>query len=358
MRQYLELLKGILREGDVVFEPRTKEYTIGLAGWQSIYNLEDGFPLVTTKKVNPRLPFEELLWKLRGERSINSLFERNVHIWDENAFQHCLKERGLEKNILKHSKEWERRFVDYKTRLIDDHDAEALGDLGPVYGYQWRHGFKRNGQEIDQLKNVIDNIKKSPYSRYHLMSAWNPSDLPDSALGPCPLLHHFHVFRDKLDLHVYQRSCDSYLGVPFNIAQDSLLNHLVAKETGLKPRKFIHTYGNVHIYLGVPPRANFWTDSENVNEFKKRFSEVKDELEYLGLRDWYLQNSPDEEEHNKSKDHVPYVLEQLSKKPKSLPNIELKDINFWDAIKMNVRDIVEVKDYNPHEWDAKARMAV
>lgn len=358
MRQYLDLLKGILREGDVVFEPRTREYTIGLGGWQSVYNLEEGFPLVTTKKVNPRLPFEELFWKLRGERSVKSLFDRNVHIWDENAFDHYLKKEGLRDKMPKHSAEWETGFDDYKKKLTNDPDAELLGDLGPVYGYQWRHGFKRNGEEIDQLKNAVNNIKKSPGSRYHLMTAWNPSDLPDSALGPCPMIHHFNAFGGNLDLHVYQRSCDSYLGVPFNIAQDSLLTHLVAKEANLKPRKFIHTYGNVHIYLGVPPRAEFWTVPENVHEFKDRLNEVKKESEYLDVLGWYLNNAPEENELNKGKDHIPFVLTQLSKDPRPLPRLELNDINFWNAIKLNAGDIARIKDYNPHEWDAKARMAV
>ncbi len=358
MEQYHELLKGILKEGDVTFEPRTQEHTIGLAGWQSVYDLREGFPLLTTKKISLRLPFEELLWKFRGERGVKSLFDRNVHIWDENAFDHYLKRNGLREKMPKHSQEWENGFEEYKKRLVNDPNAEELGDLGPVYGYQWRHGFKRKGEEIDQLKEVIDRIKSQPYSRYHLMTAWNPSDLPDSALGPCPMIHHFHVFGDNLDLHEYQRSCDSFLGVPFNIAQDSLLNHLVAKETGFKARKFIHTYGNVHIYLGVSPRADFWTDSENVREFKERFKSVQRREEYRDVADWYLKNAPEEDKINQGKDHVPFVLYQLSLTPKKLPTIELKGVNFWDAIYMKAGDVAEIKDYNPHEWDSKARMAV
>ncbi len=358
MEQYHDLLKGILKEGDVMYEPRTKEYTIGLSGWQSVYDLRKGFPLITTKKITPRLPFEELLWKLRGERSVKSLFYRNVHIWDENAFDYYLKRNGLREKMPKHSQAWEDGFEEYKKRLFTDSNAEELGDLGPVYGYQWRHGFKRDGKEIDQLKDVIDKIKSQPGSRYHLMTAWNPSDLPDSALGPCPMIHHFHVFGDNLDLHVYQRSCDSFLGVPFNIAQDSLLNHLIAKKTGLKARKFIHTYGNVHIYLGVPPRADFWANSENVREFQNRFRSIEERLEYIDLRDWYNKNAPDENELNKGKDHIPFVLYQLSLTPRDLPSIELKNVDFWDAIHMPVGHIAEIKGYNPHEWDSRARMAV
>lgn len=366
MRQYLDLLKKILSEGDVMYEPRTQEHTIGLGGAQSVYDLRKGFPLVTTKRIGPRWPFEEVLWKLRGERSVKPLFDKNVHIWDDNAFDHYLKKQGLREKMPKHSQEWEDGFEEYKQRLKVDPKAEELGDLGPVYGYQWRHGFRRNGEEIDQLKNVIDGIKKNPGSRYHLMTAWNPSDLPDSALGPCPMTHHFNVFGDNLDLHVYQRSCDTFLGVPFNTAQDSFLNHLVAKETGLKARKFFHTYGNVHVYLGVPPRADFWKDPDSVMEFQKRFRSIlerekyigADRDRYLGLKGWYLEAAPKEDELNEGKDHIPYVLTQLSKIPKKLPSIELKDVGFWDAIHMKAGEISDVRGYEFHEWDSKARMAV
>jgi thymidylate synthase len=358
MKQYQSLLKEIIETGDVMYEPRTEELTIGLAGAQRVFDLEKGFPLVTTKNVGSRWPFEELLWKLRGEMSVKSLHDKGIDIWDANAFDHYLKKEKLTVEIPKHSEAWESEFRVYKKKL-DDGTEE--GDLGPVYGYQWRHGFKREDKEIDQLKSVIDKIKKNPGSRYHLMTAWNPSDLPDSALGPCPMLHQFSVFGNYLDLQVYQRSCDTFLGVPFNIAQDSLLNHLVAKETGLKARKFIHTYGNVHIYLGVGNRAEFWKDENNVKDFKDKIKKINTKtpkVAYLDTLDWYLEKAGEEEEINNDKDHIPKVLELLSKRPRKLPTIELKDVEFWDAINLEAKEIVSVKGYNPHVWNSKARMAV
>src|SRR3989338_1140330 len=194
MRQYHNLLKKIISEGEIQFEPRTQMYTIGLPGAQSIYDLREGFHQMTTKNVPLRLPGEELFWKMRGERSVKSLFDRNVHIWDANAFDNWLKRTGKGKEFPKHTKKWDDKFSEYCARLVNDSEAEELGDLGPVYGYQWRKGFNRDGQDIDQLKNVIDGLKKNPGSRYHLLTAWNPSDLPDQAIGPCPMIHQFSAF--------------------------------------------------------------------------------------------------------------------------------------------------------------------
>ena len=212
MRQYQELLKRILGHGDVQFEPRTQEYIIGISAWQSIYDLREGFPLITTKNVPQRLPFEELFWKARGERNVKSLFDREIHIWDANAFGNYLKRNNLQDRFPKHSPAWNEEFERYKERLkSDSRFAADAGDLGPVYGYQWRHGFKRDGKEIDQLRNLIDGIKKKPGLRYHILNSWNPADLPDMALGPCPFWHQFTVYGDKLDLTMVQRSCDVLL---------------------------------------------------------------------------------------------------------------------------------------------------
>ena len=183
---------------------------MGISGDQSIYDLDEGFPLVTTKNVPYRLPFEELFWKLRGERSAKSLFDKNINIWNGNAFDRYLRNSGLEDKFPKHSQEWLDEFENFKERMKK---GEIDGDLGPVYGHQWRHWKDSENKEIDQLENVLKGIKKKPGSRYHVMSAWNVGDLSDMAIGPCPTIHQFNVFGENLDLNVYQRSCDVFLGV-------------------------------------------------------------------------------------------------------------------------------------------------
>ena len=376
MKQYHDLLKGILSKGDVQFEPRTEEYILGLSSWQSVYDLRKGFPLITTKNVPPRLPFEELFWKLRGERNIKSLFKRDVHIWDANAFDRYLRKNNLKDEFPKHSQEWNKEFEKYKQRLKKFPElAKSDGDLGPVYGYQWRHWAKPvfvpnhpegrewvSGaweiKEVDQLSNLLKGIKEKPGSRYHVLSSWNVSDLQDMALGPCPFWHQFTVYGKNIDLTMIQRSCDVFLGVPFNIAQDSLLAHMVANETDLNPRFFNHSYVNVHAYLGVPPRSEFWTDEKNVKEFQGRFKEIEKETEYLDLKEWYFKNAPEESQGNERKDHIPFILEQLSKPPRTLPFLKIKEeIPLFDAIKMRVGEYAEVKNYEPHKWDSKANMA-
>lgn len=359
MEQYHNLLKKIVCEGDVFYEPRTKTNLIGVSSASYTVDLREGFPLLTTKYIPPRLPFEELFWKLRGERNISSLVERNVHFWTANAFDRYLKLNGLKEKFPKHSAQWNDEFNRYKMRISEDPKfAESAGDLGPVYGFQWRHWRKRDGGEVDQLENLINGIRNRPGSRYHVLSSWNPGDLGDMALGPCPFWHQFTVYGDNLDLTMVQRSCDTYLGVPFNDAQDALLLEMVAGETGLKPRFFHHHFINTHIYLGVPPRSDFWNDKGNVAEFKKRFGEVTDKEDYLKLRDWYILNSGSEGDEDQRKDHMPFVLEQLSKTPMDLPKVRINsDISMFEAIKMRPEEVVSVENYNPPKWDSKAVMA-
>lgn len=372
MQQYHELLKEILVNGEVQYEPRTQEYILGIPGFQRVYDLRDGFPLVTTKNVPFRLPAEELFWKLRGERNVKSLFDRNVHIWDANAFQKYLQNNGLDKEIFKHTKKWSEEFEVWKERLSKGGED---GDLGPVYGHQWRHWKKpvfvpahsegtewiSDGwkiKEVDQLENLLKGIKNKPGSRYHVLNAYNVGDLSDMALGPCPFWHQFTVYGDQLDLHMVQRSCDAFLGVPFNIAQDALLTHMVAKETGLEARKFIHTTINTHIYLGVPPRSNFWMDPKNVQEFQIRVDNVFGKEGYKGIREWYLIKAPIEREPNVGKDHIPDVLTQLSKIPRELPTLEIRTSSLYDAIEKPVGETACVLNYDPHKWKTNSLMAV
>lgn len=358
MRQYHDLLKRIINDGDVVFEPRTQTSIMQVPSGLSSYDLQDGFPLVTTKYVKPELPAEELLWKLRGEDNIASLVARGVHFWTANAFDRHLKMTGRNSDVPKHTPQWDREFAEYDQRVRSDPTfAREQGRLGPVYGYQWRHRNDEKGGEIDQLKRLVSGLKKSPYGRYNILNAWNEAELGDMALGPCPFWHQFTASGNNLDLTMVQRSCDTYLGVPFNIAQDALLLHMIAAEVGLKPRKFEHMTINTHLYLGVSPRADFWNNPDKVSEFKRRFREVQGQEGYLELNAWYLSQAPAESRGNEKKDHMPLVLEQLSKEPRPLPRIKLKGIPLLDAINLPASEVFELECYDPHRWPSRAVMA-
>ena len=210
MRQYLELLDHVLKSGTRKPD-RTGTGTISVFGYQMRFNLEDGFPLMTTKKLHLKSILHELLWFISGDTNIKYLKENGVKIWDE----------------------W----------------ADKDGNLGPVYGYQWRSWPAADGRKIDQLANVIKSIKMSPNSRRHIVSAWNAGEIEKMALPPCHILFQFYVADGKLSCQLYQRSCDIFLGVPFNIASYALLTLMVAQATELKPGEFIHTLGDAHIYL-------------------------------------------------------------------------------------------------------------
>ncbi|MEE4196450.1 MAG: thymidylate synthase [Bacteroidales bacterium] len=209
MKQYLTLLDHVLTTG-IRKEDRTGTGTISTFGYQMRFNLEDGFPLLTTKKLHLKSIIYELLWFLKGDTNINYLNEHNVRIWNEWADEH--------------------------------------GDLGNIYGYQWRSWPSPGGETIDQIAQVIDSIRNKPDSRRHIVSAWNVADLKNMALPPCHILFQFYVAGGKLSLQLYQRSADIFLGVPFNIASYSILLKMVAQATGLEPYEFIHTLGDAHIY--------------------------------------------------------------------------------------------------------------
>lgn len=210
MKQYLNLLNRILTEGEKR-EDRTGTGTISVFGHQMRFHLQEGFPLVTTKKTHIRSIIYELLWFLKGETNIKFLVDNGVSIWNE----------------------W----------------ADENGELGPVYGTQWRSFPGRDGKTIDQISWVIEEMKRNPNSRRLVVSAWNPGDLEQMALPPCHLLFQFYVSNGKLSCQLYQRSADTFLGVPFNIASYALLTHMVAQVTGLQVGDFVHTIGDAHIYL-------------------------------------------------------------------------------------------------------------
>jgi thymidylate synthase len=210
MKQYLDLLSHVLENGEKKPD-RTGTGTISIFGYQMRFNLGEGFPLLTTKKLHLRSIIHELLWFLRGETDLKYLHDNNVTIWDE----------------------W----------------ADAKGNLGPVYGYQWRNWPTPDGHHIDQISLALDALKNNPDSRRHVISAWNVGDLDKMALPPCHILFQFYVSGDKLSCQLYQRSADIFLGVPFNIASYSLLLMMMAQVLELKPHEFIHTLGDAHIYL-------------------------------------------------------------------------------------------------------------
>jgi len=217
MQQYHQMLRHILEQG-VNKSDRTGTGTISTFGYQMRFNLQDGFPLVTTKNVHLRSIIHELLWFLKGETNISYLKENGVSIWDEWADEH--------------------------------------GNLGPVYGYQWRSWPTADGKHIDQISQLIDQIRKNPDSRRLLVSAWNVGEIENMALPPCHTFFQFYVAEGKLSCQLYQRSADSFLGVPFNIASYALLTMMVAQVCGLQAGDFIHTFGDLHIYTNHLEQVN------------------------------------------------------------------------------------------------------
>ncbi len=210
MQQYLNLLDHVLKNGTKK-EDRTGTGTISVFGYQMRFDLAKGFPVLTTKKLHLRSIIHELLWFLQGNTNVKYLQENNVRIWNE----------------------W----------------ADENGELGPIYGYQWRSWPNQNGEHIDQISQIIESIKNNPNSRRHIVSAWNVGEIKNMALPPCHIMFQFYVADGKLSCQLYQRSADIFLGVPFNIASYALLTMMIAQVTGLKPGEFIHTLGDAHIYL-------------------------------------------------------------------------------------------------------------
>ena len=250
MKQYHDLLKLILNKGEFVGD-RTGTGTKSYFGTQMRFNLKDGFPLLTTKKVPVGLIISELLWFISGDTHLKTLLDVNNHIWDEWPFKGYLLANKLPVPDTK-SKEWKTQLKEFVSRIKSDPYFEKLyGDLGPVYGYQWRSWPDENGGSIDQLSNSIEMLKKSPDSRRNIVCAWNPAQIDDMTkfgLPPCHCLFQFKVTNGKISLILYQRSCDTFLGVPFNIASYSLLLLMVAQVTGYEPHEFIWTGGDTHIY--------------------------------------------------------------------------------------------------------------
>lgn len=298
MKQYLDLGQKILNEGHIKND-RTNTGTKSIFGYQMRFDLAAGFPLLTTKRVPLGLIKSELLWFLKGDTNIRFLLAHNNHIWDEWAFKNyvespdyqgpdmtdfgrrCLVDEAF-------NQVYQAQLADFCQRILtDDAFAQKFGDLGKVYGYQWRHWQTSRGEVIDQISDVIKQIKNTPDSRRLIVSAWNPEDIPSMALPPCHTLFQFYVADGKLSCQLYQRSGDVFLGVPFNIASYALLTHFIAHQTGLQVGEFIHTLGDAHLYsnhfeqmqeqLSRTPRAlpKLWLNPDKKDIFDFTMEDIK-----------------------------------------------------------------------------------
>lgn len=298
---YLDLLQELLDVGSIK-DDRTGVGTVSKFGHQLRFDLSEGFPLLTTKKVFLKGITHELIWFLNGETNIKYLVDNDVKIWNEWPFTAYLKKNNLEKEFPRYSQEWTEKLSWFIEQIKKDNEfAKNWGELGPVYGKQWRdfNGF-------DQIKWIVEEIKKNPNSRRLIVSAWNPPEIEEMAkagLPPCHTMFQFYVKDGKLSCQLYQRSADVFLGVPFNIASYALLTMMVAHVTNLKLGEFVHTFGDVHIY----------------------------------------------------KNHMEQVKEQLSRKPKILPVLKIKK-NVKDIFSFKYEDF-ELIGYEPHPA-IKATVAV
>ncbi len=245
MQQYLELLNKIKSEG-VTKGDRTGTGTKSIFGYQMRFDLEQGFPLLTTKRVFLKGVIHELLWFLSGDTNIKYLVDNGVHIWDNDAYRYynelCVKSGVLPVDM--------ETFLSAAQQSIDSPiEGYRFGDLNHVYGYQWRSWGKPDGSSIDQIREAIEMIRHNPDSRRILVSAWNVAEVEQMALPPCHVMFQFYVADGRLSCQLYQRSADTFLGVPFNIASYALLTMMIAQECGLKAGDFVHTLGDAHLYL-------------------------------------------------------------------------------------------------------------
>lgn len=300
MQQYLDLLKYILEKGEKK-QNRTGIGTTSIFGYQMRFDLSEGFPLLTTKRVSFKFIAHELLWFLRGDTNIKYLVDNDVTIWNEWAYQVYLEEKNLATKYERYSETWKNELKIFIGKIKESEEfAKKWGELGPIYGKQWVRWENKGGEEINQIQNLVDLINNDPTSRRMIISGWNVGEIQDliknhhHAPPPCHTLFHFVVINNKLSCQLYQRSADVFLGVPFNIASYALLTKMVAQVCKLEAGEFIHTFGDVHIY----------------------------------------------------DNHIEQVNLQLKREPKALPKIKLNP-QITSIFEFKYKDF-ELIDYNPH----------
>lgn len=291
---YLDLLEHILENGTTKTD-RTGTGTKSIFGYQMRFDLSNGFPLLTTKKVPIKSIIHELLWFLRGDTNLKYLAENNVHIWDEWPYKAYLIKNNLPV-LDSNSEEWKIGIKEFVEKIKNDEDfAKEYGDLGPIYGYQWRNWLTPNGEKIDQIKNVIEQIKNTPDSRRMIVSAWNVSDIEEmakSGLPPCHTLFQFYVAGGRLSCQMYQRSCDTFLGLPFNIASYALLTMIIAQICNLEVGEFIWSGGDVHLYSNHFEQAKLQISrKDDIREIPKmKINKDKKKIEDFTIDDFELIN--------------------------------------------------------------------
>jgi thymidylate synthase len=360
VQQYLDHSRNILTSEYSGVKGGSKGVPIiSLFGYQNEYDLRKGFPLMTTKKMFTNSMIHETLWFISGNTNIKYLEDHGVPIWRGNAFEYNLKgmqdEKIFKKEIVKYSEDWDNAMEEYGQRIKESEEfAERWGEAGPIYGKQWRKWkhIDDNGKvtELDQLGDVIDDMKRKPLGKKHLVSSWNHGDLPKMSLPPCHVMYQMTSNEDgEMDLQLYQRSCDQFLGVPFNFASYSMLTQLIAQEIGLKPRRFIHSFGDSHFYSGTGEKGQWYR--ENFDKLRDRVKKVKSSGGYLDVLDWVNKSAPQEVDENgrelhgkDSYDHVTAILEQLSREPKELPTLKIANKSLED---ITINDF-KIKNYNPH----------
>jgi len=377
VKQYLDHCRAILTSNRSNFKGGSKESgLISLFGYQNEYDLRKGFPLLTTKKMNTSSIIHELIWFLRGNTNIKYLEDNKCSIWRADTFQHNLpnmiKKGIFPEGMKKYSPDWDKAMEEYGQRIREDSKfAEKWGDAGPIYPAQWRHWPKydpaklklgpwtinlkigskqfyiKDPDGLDQLKEVIEKMKKNPIGKKHIVSSWNFGEIPKMSLPPCHVMYHMTANEQgELELQLYQRSCDQFLGVPFNIPSYAMLTTIIAQELDLTPKTFVHTFGDAHFYTGGAGKRtewykdNFYALRDSIRHIHKLEGE---DANYLNIKRWIDESAPKNGIDEKY-DHVTAVLEQMSREPKPLPKLTIAKKPFD---KLEISDFV-ISDYNPH----------